>query len=84
MRDFFQTAYSAVFSNEGMRNDAPCVMVNSSYFSGANYQGSFLRTLLIAIAEMILNIILTGILILFQRYMLQTIRSPVAPQITLP
>ena len=40
-------------SNEGMRNDAPCVMVNSSYFSGANYQGSFLRTPLIAIAEMI-------------------------------
>ena len=36
-----------------MRNDAPYVMVNSSYFSGVNYQRSFLRTPLIPIAEMI-------------------------------
>ena len=36
-----------------MRNDTPYVMVNSSYFSGVNCQRSFLRTRLIAIAEMI-------------------------------
>lgn len=36
-----------------MRNDAPNVMMNSSNFSGANYQPRFLRTPLIAIVEMI-------------------------------
>ena len=68
-----------------MRNDAPYVMVNSSYFSGVNYQRSFLRTPLIAIAEMIqvAKYNIYWYLILFQRYMRQTIRSPVAPQITL-